>query len=328
MKFSILIPVYNTEKYLDSCIKSVKKQTYSDFEAIIVDDGSEATCANLCDELVKNDNRFTVIHQKNKGLYMARCAGAKEAKGDYIIFLDSDDYIEPNMLNELYNTINNNEFPDIVLFDSNVVDENNNIISQRNCNISDQKEITVREILKDMIVSDRFNPIWMKCVKRINYKPSDKYIGINMAEDVINTVQILKESKKIIYRSLNLYNYRKNSVSITHNINIKHLYQSCVANDLLYSSLLDTFGKDSKEIVLFRKKFIKGLIWYVTQIDNKCFVDNKDIVNNVKKTVLFESCLNNKSNIFYYIIITMFNKNHFRLIKTIGKIYNALLKKN
>lgn len=92
--FSIIIPVYKVENYLDKCVQSTINQTYSNIEIILVDDGSPDRCPFLCDEYAKKDSRIKVIHKENGGLSDARNAGIRKASGEYIIFLDSDDYIE------------------------------------------------------------------------------------------------------------------------------------------------------------------------------------------------------------------------------------------
>jgi len=102
-KVSIIVPVYNTEKYLKRCLDSLKNQTLEDIEIIIVDDGSEAACASFCEEFAKEDIRIKVIHKENEGLGFARNSGLDVALGKYIGFVDSDDYIEPEMCEGLYN---------------------------------------------------------------------------------------------------------------------------------------------------------------------------------------------------------------------------------
>lgn len=102
-KVSVIVPVYNTEKYLRRCLDSLVKQTMEDIEIIIVDDGSMDICAGLCDELSQTDARIKVIHKVNGGLGFARNTGIEAATGEYIGFVDSDDYIEPEMYERLYN---------------------------------------------------------------------------------------------------------------------------------------------------------------------------------------------------------------------------------
>ena len=101
-KVSIIVPVYNTEKYLKRCLDSIVKQTLKEIEIILVDDGSKEACAFLCDELSTTDSRIKVIHKENGGLGFARNTGIEHSTGEYIGFVDSDDYIEPFMYEKLY----------------------------------------------------------------------------------------------------------------------------------------------------------------------------------------------------------------------------------
>lgn len=120
VKFSIIIPVYNVEKYIKKCLDSVYAQSYKDYEVIVVDDGTEDKSMDI----VKN-YPAKVIHQKNSGLSAARNRGLKEARGEYLLFLDSDDFIEKDLLKEIHKSLKNN--PDLVRFQAQTVDEENNI---------------------------------------------------------------------------------------------------------------------------------------------------------------------------------------------------------
>ena len=102
-KISVIIPVYNVEQYLNRCVESVVNQTYKNLEIILVDDGSPDNCPKMCDEWAKKDSRIKVIHKENGGLSSARNAGLDVATGDYISFLDSDDYFDYNALETAYN---------------------------------------------------------------------------------------------------------------------------------------------------------------------------------------------------------------------------------
>lgn len=104
-EISVIIPVYNTEKYLEKCINSVLNQSFQQFEIILVEDGTKDNSGEICDLYAQKDSRVKVIHQENCGLAISRRNGAKSAKGKYVIFLDSDDWIDEEMLNALYETI-------------------------------------------------------------------------------------------------------------------------------------------------------------------------------------------------------------------------------
>ncbi|HAQ0795523.1 TPA: glycosyltransferase, partial [Enterococcus faecium] len=102
-RISIIVPVYNVEKYLKKCVDSILGQTFTDFELLLIDDGSTDNSGSICDELAKTDNRIKVIHKENGGLSDARNIGIEVAKGDFIGFIDSDDYIDEDMYAFLYN---------------------------------------------------------------------------------------------------------------------------------------------------------------------------------------------------------------------------------
>ena len=105
---TVVLPIYNVEKYLEYCIESVLKQTYKNIEIILVDDGSPDNCARICDEYEKKDARVKAIHKKNGGLSDARNEGLRNEKVRYICFIDSDDFIKENYIEILYNLIKKN----------------------------------------------------------------------------------------------------------------------------------------------------------------------------------------------------------------------------
>ena len=111
-KISVIVPVYKVEKYLERCVDSILNQTYTDFELLLVDDGSPDNCGKMCDEYAEKDNRIFVIHQKNGGLSAARNTGInwfyEQNNSDYITFLDSDDWVHPDYLKILMDGITKN----------------------------------------------------------------------------------------------------------------------------------------------------------------------------------------------------------------------------
>ena len=102
---SVIVPVYNVAAYLDRCVKSIVNQTYADLEIILVDDGSPDQCGTMCDNWAMKDKRIKVVHKENGGLSDARNAGIEVASGDYIGFVDSDDWIEPDMYQDLLEAV-------------------------------------------------------------------------------------------------------------------------------------------------------------------------------------------------------------------------------
>jgi len=117
MLFSVIVPIYKAERYLQQCVDSILSQTYTDFELILVDDGSPDGCPALCDRYAATDARVRVIHKENNGALSARITGAQAAVGEYIVTVDSDDYIEPTLFEDLQKTIENDPC-DIVLYNA------------------------------------------------------------------------------------------------------------------------------------------------------------------------------------------------------------------
>ena len=124
---TIVVPVYKVEKYIDKCINSILSQTYKNLEIILVDDGSPDDCGKICDRYAKLDTRINVIHKENGGLSDARNAGNDVAKGKFISFIDSDDYIEPEYIEILYKAIKKDE-TDIAISSHKVIYESGAIL--------------------------------------------------------------------------------------------------------------------------------------------------------------------------------------------------------
>lgn len=101
-ELSIIVPIYKVEKYLKECIQSILQQTFTDFELILVDDGSPDACPQMCDAIAEQDSRVRVIHQKNGGLSAARNTGIEAARGNWLGFVDSDDFVAPDFYEKLY----------------------------------------------------------------------------------------------------------------------------------------------------------------------------------------------------------------------------------
>ena len=143
---SIIVPVYDVENYLQKCIDSILAQTFTDFELILVDDGSPDNCPALCDAAAAKDARIRVLHQKNGGLSAARNAGLDVARGEWIGFVDSDDYIAPEMYETLYKAVQSTG-ADLALCDYVKVDETGALCTQTHVAVP-QKSLTGRELLQ------------------------------------------------------------------------------------------------------------------------------------------------------------------------------------
>lgn len=113
-KISIIIPIYNVEDFLEKCLLSIQKQTFTDYEVIMIDDGSKDGSGLICDRFAEADPRFRVIHKKNEGVSIARNTAIVQAKGEYIAFFDGDDYVKPECLQEVYDTAKANDADSVI----------------------------------------------------------------------------------------------------------------------------------------------------------------------------------------------------------------------
>ena len=212
-KISVIVPVYKVEAYLDRCVRSVIAQTFRDFELILVDDGSPDRCPEMCDEWAEKDSRIKVIHQQNKGLSAARNSGIRAAVGEYITFIDSDDWVSPVMLNSLYSLIKRSG-ADISVCDLYKTSET--VMSAPK-----QKEkicVHGRDRFMDMILKIGSNrTIHYACGKlyKRDVLDSDHFPVGMLNEDVEGTFKAVMRSDKIIETTARYYFYYINSSSIT-----------------------------------------------------------------------------------------------------------------
>lgn len=133
---SVIVPIFNTEKYIEKSIRSILRQTYKELEIILVDDGSTDSCPQICDRFEKEDSRVKVIHKKNGGLSDARNVGMQHASGEYYVFVDSDDYIESDMIEQLYRRIIE-DHSDMAMCDFAIVDEDGNLLKTKTTQVED-----------------------------------------------------------------------------------------------------------------------------------------------------------------------------------------------
>lgn len=208
---SVIVPVYNSEKYLKKCLNSIISQTYKNLEIILIDDGSTDESGRICDSYKKNDDRIIVFHTKNNGVAAARNQGIRSAKGEYIAFVDSDDYIAENMYELLINRMLKDK-SDIA------------VCSMYRIELNGIKRIQDRLFLDNIVMDrDRFMECFIrkesgylmnKIYKRKLFQnvvfPVGKYF-----EDLVTMLQLITNSSKISYVDDPLYYYCKNVGSIT-----------------------------------------------------------------------------------------------------------------
>lgn len=210
-KISIIVPVYNVERYLNQCIDSILAQDYSFFEVILVNDGSSDSSEHICDKYQLQDSRIKVIHQKNAGPSAARNAGIGHATGDYLYFMDSDDYIHPQLLSTCIPYINDYN-PNIIQFSFCRVNHNGEMLSEL--------ILKTEHLHKDLRKYGRkheFKPYtWIYLIKRSIVSQNDILFSTNLhlAEDAefILKCMFFSQNLQTIPRVLYYYRQRENSI--------------------------------------------------------------------------------------------------------------------
>lgn len=326
--FSIVVPVYNVEDYLEECVNSVCSQTYRDIEIILVDDGSPDRCPEICDYLAKVDERIQVIHKKNEGSSSARNIGLDMATGEYILFLDSDDYWnEKNALNNLYSEIlKYNSSADVVVYQTileypgkiQVRDREGRKIPDNFNNLSAEEAMT--EMVKRDIVP---GSAWVMALKRDFLLNNGLYFykGIK-SEDTEWMFRLLNCGPKFQFTDIYLYVYRKNREgSVTNTIDYKHLVQYIkIIEDSRYIKFSNEERKNA--ILSYATYHLTILMGLNGQLNDK--KQTKAVREQIKKLkILFEYDLHPKAKKVKNLINIIGFNNTCRVLSGYLKIRNV-----
>lgn len=227
MLFSVLIPVYNTSKYLDECIQSVLAQSEKDFEIVLIDDGSTDNSGEICDSYAGKYSFIRVIHKQNEGLMMTRRRGFQEAKGEYFICLDSDDYLCDNEALTKIKKMIVEKNCDLVLYNY-LMEKETKDMNQR-ISLFDKPDGYVFEekqvLYEKLLIGRDLNAMWIKAVSRecvdinVNYYQWKPYIC--RGEDLFQSFPMITNAKRIGYISDILLHYRWTESSISNNPKLK-----------------------------------------------------------------------------------------------------------
>lgn len=215
-EISVVVPVYNVEKYLDRCVSSILNQTFTDYELILVDDGSTDNSGRLCDEIKTHDSRIEVLHKDNGGLSDARNCGTAVAHGKYIAYIDSDDYVTDDYLQLLHDMVVNYN-ADVAVGNFIEVNDGKELSSvDRLYSDNDIKVLTNREALHMLLATPCYLQMvtaWGKLIKADIAKNNPFPIG-RLREDEATTYRYYINSEKTVVSNAEIYGYYQNSASI------------------------------------------------------------------------------------------------------------------
>lgn len=355
-KVSIIVPVYNVEKYLKECVNSLINQTYSNLEIILIDDGSTDNSPIICDNFKAKDKRIKVIHKRNEGLGLTRNVGIDKATGKYIYFVDSDDYIDLNTIKECVELAEKYDLQ-IVTFGFNNVDDNRkittSIIPRANSNIYKGKDIQNYILpiflenknikfdgVANLICSSSSSIYLLELIRKNNWK----YVSEReyLSEDIFSLMDLYGYVTKIGIISKAFYYYRKNMDSLTHTYEKNKFYKN---NNFLVAGIeLCKKHRYNNEVIQgLEKSYLSNLIGILKLIENSNLKEekrkiamkkivNNDILQRVLKNYkirkekatrkIFFLLLKRKKYKAIYLLIKAKNKNTKALRKRIGKNRN------
>lgn len=249
-KVSIIVPVYNVEKYLDSCIESLVNQSYPLLQIILVDDGSTDGSGAICDHWATKDNRITVIHKENEGISATRNIGLCNASGDYILFVDSDDWIELDMVRCL---VENGEGIDVVACGASSYSSDGQMVHQDKTSeqyYSSNEEIQIAYI--DGIIKNLFYGPVAKLYKFQAIRSTGFDTDLRVAEDIVFNLSVLKNARTVKVIPYLGYNIRLHDNSTTHKMALK--YTRLYEHD--YVTIKDAIYKAKKEWLVEHKLYL------------------------------------------------------------------------
>lgn len=333
IKLSIIIPCYGVEKYLDRCMKTIVNQTIKDIEIILVDDGSPDKVPQLCDEWAKKDSRIRVIHKQNGGLGFARNSGLDVATGEYVAFVDSDDYVDSSMYETLWNEARASN-ADVVFCgfkteQRNGIWKDSNEVSSR----TEWKNEDVRNFMLDMIAcapyvkeERRFQmSVWHSIYRRSIIEDNNIRFHSErevVSEDIPFQVDFLTKAKKVVYLPQTFYFYCLNGTSLTATFRPEKYERFKVLRYCLLKKVGKTDGASlrvNRLFVGYVRSFLSNLLLSkgvekLHVIDN---VVNDCIWNEIRKEypsiylpvharIIYEQIIN-KRRLFLFISIKLFS---------------------
>ncbi|MGL5203953.1 glycosyltransferase family 2 protein [Cetobacterium sp.] len=294
-EISIIVPVYKVEKYLRRCIDSILAQTFKNFELILIDDGSPDNCGKICDEYAEKDERVVVIHKENGGQSSARNLGLDTAKGKYIGFVDSDDWIEPDMYETLYNLILKSD-KDISNIGFSFISEKFSKKFSNHSEIYLNRDEAIEELIKHKLYGNYFcmNLFKSSLIKNFRFKE-----GI-IFEDIDLMYKIIHVSNGLITSGESKYNYLQREDSTVGKVSKKLTIDF---TNVLYERK-NFLNEKYKEIYTKNKNIINENLIYQSQRYINYFIKNELKSNNFKD---FYKCIKILNSCFWF---NLFSKNN------------------
>lgn len=330
-KFSIIVPVYNVEQYIDECLNSILNQTLQDFEVICINDGSSDNSLEILNSFAKNDKRFIVISQENQGQGVARNNALKIANGEYIVFVDPDDWIEKNMLEEIYKTFKTTN-TNVIEFNYkkyNETSKNDKAISlaqhikkNHSYKLKSNGSYNIKNLKKMLLYKIRLYP-WVRAYSNSFLKNIGAIFSpTKRGEDQLFAFIVLFNAEKIQYLDKILYTYRIRKGSAINSVSTKSMgvFKNCkllkdyMINHNFYNEYEQSFKKYRLHILSHNYNFIDS------ENKEKYISMCKEILNKEEFTVMMKTTKRNYS--FLEKIFSIKNENKlgtkYKVIRILG----------
>jgi len=317
MQFSVVVPVYNVERYLNDCLQSILNQNYTDFEVILIDDGSTDQSGAICDEWGEKNNNVHVIHTENKGLSCARNTGIRMAKGDYLVFVDSDDWIEKNSLKG-FDEIIEKTHPEII--ETRLIEEygDRTVIKDQHYSNYLQQEFTRERALNWILYeTDDTWPAPKRICKRLFIIENDLFFADGrLQEDIDWTTRLCCCAMLFAGCAQPWYHYRmKREGSITNNIHAKYI------TDVIEMAAIDRRMCESNDV--YTKKAFNTMmcsVYIAINLYKYCSKEDQQIVSLcIKRNMwIFEYMPSMKYRIFAYMVKCIGVEKSLKLLSHLG----------
>lgn len=289
---SVIVPVYNVKEYLDICIESLIRQTFSDIEILLIDDGSTDGSSEICNRWLSRDNRIRVIHQKNQGVSVARNIGLNNAVGEWISFVDGDDYVSEKMIEVLFEETKQTDRIDLVI-GSYYSDEDNKIIEEhffkenRVIN-SDDKEILIKLAVGidvfGLAGKTNIGVPWSKLYRRKTIDEIRFQTGLKRMQDMIFNLSFFYLANEIRYIDIPIYYYRINKKSAVRQYSKDF---ECIAKEIIIilEKQLSMYSNIEKKEAIIQYKKLSLLVETIKlgYIDKNCDLALKQKLKNIKR---------------------------------------------
>ena len=320
-KVSVIIPVYNVERQLSRCVNSVVSQSLREIEIILVDDGSPDMCPQICDEYKEKDKRVKVIHKTNGGLSDARNVGLNIATGEYILFLDSDDWIEEIMLERLYHRIDTDR-SDIVVCAYTIDYPNNNFCIKKEIPTLVSYTDNIADSIYNLDSNGMFNVVWNKLYRHDLLKENNFSFEIDgvPGEDLLFNCAVFKKVKRVSYEYEILHHYMKEDEDTLVHSYKSNLYSQVQRFNCARKTLYDFYNMISVEEMIC---YANSYVGYISTCVPNIFRENCDLLTK-EKIYFFRKILKSEELQNYMVISSkegVYDKLFYVMIKSNNSIF-------